>query len=303
MDPKRIVALVVGASVMVLIFSAILVPIINDATETEHTFVNDGYMRYTSIESTAENEITIEWDHSAADILTIGEETIDLTVFDRETSILFGDNWSLRLLASGDFQYIGNSNSDYIFVSKSGTDDLNITLDAGDVTLVSGTTTKTNTYTTAYYPDNEGTMIMKKANESAYLLKDSSIISANGITNVPGGSVGIRFTGTINDGFDFTYYRNAGGWSENNVVAHYEEITKYTDLVKLSNITFDLVPESGTEVGATYSYFLIPYEVTANVAVTPDDGTRALLSAIPIIVMIGVVLAVVGVAIVGRNDY
>lgn len=302
MEKMNALTLIITLVVGVILTGALLGPVIGDATETERTFTNDGYMRYTSLESTAENETTIEWDHSTPDILTIGEETIDLTVFDRETSILFGDDWSLRFLASGDFQYIGNANADYLFVSKSGTDDLNITLNSGDVTLASGTQTKTNTYTTAYYPDNEGAMIMKKANESAYLLKESSIISANGITNVPGGSVGIRFTGTINDGFNFTYYRNAGGWSEANVVAHYEEITKYTDLVSLSNITFDLVPESGTEVGATYSYFLIPYEVTAQVAEPLDSGSIAIMKAIPIMVIVALLMLAVGAIAYRRAD-
>lgn len=302
MESKNLLTLAITLTVGIILAGSLMMPVISDATETQKTFTNDGYMRYTSIESTAENEITIEWDHSAPDILTIGEETIDLTKFDRETSILFGDNWSLRYLAAGDFQYIGDLNVDYLFVSKSGTDDLNITLDAGDVTLVSGTTTKTNTYTTAYYTDNDGTMIMKKANESAYLLKDSSIISANGITNVPGGSVGIRFTGTIKDGFDFTYYRNSAGWSESNVVAHYEQIAKYTELVSLSNITFDLDATGQTTQGATYSYFLIPYEVTAQVAQPLSSGEIVILNALPILIIVALVVMAAGALYLKRDD-
>ena len=297
---NKLIPIVLTLVVGIILAGSVLMPVINDATETERTFINDGYMRYSAIESTATDEITIEWDYTAPKSLTVGDETIDLSVLDKDTSIVFGDNWSVRYTTAGDLQYIGNLNADYLFVTATDEANLTITLNAGSATLVSGTTTKTNTYTTAYYPNNDGTMIMKKANESAYLLKDSSIISANGITNVPGGSVGIRFTGTINDGFDFTYYRNTAEYEEENVSANYSEISEYTDLVKLNNITFNLV-SGDNDILATYSYFLIPYEVTAENSHPLSPGQIALMGAIPVMVIVALLVVAVGV-VARRNE-
>lgn len=308
MDPKRIVMLVVGASVMVLIFSAILVPIINDATKTDETFTNDGYFRYSSIESTATDELTIKWEYTNPEYITVGTDTVKTSGFASTWgSVIFGDDWTIRYNYSDntEIQYLGPTTDDYILASVSTERDLTITLSGGTATISNGTVTLTAPYTVAYYPDNNGSMIMKKSNEVAYLLKDSSIVIANGSTYVAGAStgLGVHFEGTITDGYDFTLYRNPDSVEVSNVASNYTEEAKYVGLVKLSSITFDLTPDGGTSTAATYSYFLVPYEVTAELAVHPDSATNALLSAIPIIAMIGIVLAVVGVAIVGRNDY
>lgn len=304
MEPKKMIELTVGIVVGLVVFSAILMPVMNNATATEHTFTNEGYARYASIESTSDEVITVIWDHTKPLIINVNGEDVDYTVNASSTSIVFGDNWSVRLNDAGTsagMQYIGNSNQDYLLTSTANEMDMTITLSAGTATLTDGTTTKTNSYNTAFYPNKDGTMVMKKSDESAHLLKDSSIIAANGMTNVHGSAIGIRFDGTIQDGYEFNLYRNVASASVSNVESHYVEDVRYLDLVELSNITFNLDVEDETTTPATYSYFLIPYQVTAELAVHADQDTIEMLKVIPILIIAGLIVGIAA-TVVSRRE-
>lgn len=265
---NKFIGLMVGLTVGVLMVSGFLWPVVSDATSTETKFVNEGYLRYTSIESDSAEEITVFWDHTDPKNIVVGENTLNLSTMNNWTSIVFGDDWAIRYVTSADavgttIQYIGPTNSAYMGASDTDTVDLTITLSAGTMSISNGTTTQTAAYTTAYYPDPNGTMTMKRSNESVYMLKDSSIIEANGTTNVAGVGVGVHFKGTIEDGYDFTLYRNTNSTEVSNVVSNYEAVSGYENLVSLASITFDMTPAGENATQATYSYFLVPYEVTA----------------------------------------
>ena len=109
-----------------------------------------------------------------------------------------------------------------------------------------------------------------------------------------------HFEGTYDDGITITSANTDATYS--NITWNITPMDGYVDLYKLTSIEFDIT-YNDTVTHATYSYFAVPTEVTAELAVHPDAATLSMLSVIPIVVMIGIVLAVVGVAIVGRNDY
>lgn len=305
MDPKRIVALVVGASVMVLIFSALLVPIINDATTTTHTFTNNGYYKMSEV---GEDAISISWDHTAPTELTVNDETVDLSAVptNKLTTVVVTDMTIIRYapVSSGTLIQV-YSDSGYFDAGVTAGTDMEITIEAGTLTATNGTTTISKTITSGYYASNDGMWIMKLDGSPAYVHKDDSIIVLAGSTKVGTPNVGVYADGTINDGLDITTVQLDSVVrtpTYGDPTFNYSDVAGYIDLVSLSNCQFTITLDD-TTVNATYSYFLVPVEVTAEMAVHPDDATRALLSAIPIIAMIGIVLAVVGVAIVGRNDY
>ena len=301
---NKLIGLIMAAVVGIIMIGALLMPVVNDASTTEKTFTNEGYARYTSITDDSADEISITWDHTDFTKFTVDSEVIDCSTMSQYTSIVFGDNWTVRFITNnfnyGGIQYVGPAGSDYLSVDTAGTKDLTITLSSGTMTVTDGTTTKTVTYTTAYYPDNDGSMIMKKSDKIAYLLKDSSIINANGNTAVSGVTIGVRFDGTIADGYEFTLYRNSNDCSVSNVVSNYVENDKYIDLVELSSITFDLTPDGGTATAATYSYFLVPYQVTAELSEHLDAGSIAILAALPVLLIAA--LVIFAVRIIGIRD-
>lgn len=306
MDPKRIVALVVGASVMVLIFSALLVPIINDATTTEKTFTNDGYFKMTKYSS--DSEIIIDWDYATPENIKINDDTF---TFESGTSLTFAfvENAGVRIFynLSGVQMLlpIGTMAAD---VADSET--MHIEFTNGTVTATiskegAADIVNTATYTSDIFCiSNDGGYVMKKSDKPAYVLNDTEFIGL-GVTNITGaGAKTILVKGSIEDGATATIVTTSGTAATlTDPVLTSASVAGYVDLYQLDKITFKGQVEGSADTNITYSYFVVPAEVTAELAVHPDSATNALLSAIPIIAMIGIVLAVVGVAIVGRNDY
>lgn len=319
MDPKRIVMLVVGASVMVLIFSAILVPIVDDSTATEDTYTNEGYFRMTHYG--IDEDVTLTWDVTKPKVVVVNdvEVPINYDVANGQVTIVADTNFIVRLnngASATTVSYIGPTGAAHTatvsaeFVFSNG--DLAVT-----TVVESGTVNYTATYENIYVPSLDGPYTMKMYDKPAYVNADSHIF-AYGMTRVntstgvmPAPGVGLEFDGNINDGITGRVWRygNFPTTLSNETINSTVE-SSHADLYKFESITAtatlsETVDEQTvtTDTEVTYNYLLVPYEVTADRTVTPDAATRALLSAIPIIAMIGIVLAVVGVAIVGRNDY
>lgn len=295
MDPKRIVALVVGASVMVLIFSALLVPIINDATTTEKTFDNTsyGYYQMKALEVGdiwERNEST--WTHNDETLVTQSLGTV---------SILALDNTAVR--QNG--QLRGTTQSSNNFVNGEVTEE-GILLFNED---------KPIPFDSGYGATLDGDYILKTYSDKAYVNGDTAlwVTGVSGFNDLSSNANFIvHIEGTIDDGVTITVTAVKNGTSSNFVVGdytiNYAPVAGYNDLYLIDNITFNVTAynseaEDNVTTAVSYSTFVLPKEVTAELTIHPDSATNALLSAIPIIVMIGIVLAVVGVAIVGRNDY
>lgn len=303
---NKLIGTTLGIAISIIVVASILVPTLNEATTTEETFTNEGYARYTSAAASSTDEITITWDYTEPTIFTIGEQDIDCSAMTAYTSVVLGDDWSIRFVTNGSnygsIQYLGPSSSDYLGVSTAGTANCTITLNAGTMTITDGTSTKTADYTNVYYPDNSGIMTMKKSSSNAYLLSDSSIVVANGATALStSGTVGIAFSGTIEAGYDFTLYRDSNDCTIDNVESNYSVIDDYVNLVELSTITFDITTSGGDVTTATYSYFLVPYEVTANLAHPLGSAEIALLDVIPILMIISIVMLAIGIVVTRRD--
>lgn len=304
MDPKRIVALVVGASVMVLIFSAILVPIIGEATKTEKTFENVGDFEMTFDER---DSVTIVWDGTNPLQMSVNGEVVplDASIFtsSQRRSVLMSDDFCIRTNAGGGekmLQYNGPTGSSIFFTTST----MTIVCENGAYTVYKDeNSVATGTYTYLYTLSNNGEFVMKYKNTPAYVLGNSEIYAMGTSKVADSSEFGVKITGNVEDGVNITTWRG-GDWNYTDISVNATAVDNYVDLYSLASITATATSDDDAYTGTiTYSYFLVPTEVTAEMTVHADDGTRALLSAIPIIAMIGIVLAVVGVAIVGRNDY
>lgn len=294
---KNLTGFLVTVTLAVIIIGSVLVPVISNAAATEDTFTNSGYARYSAIDSTSSDEIVIEWDYTNPTVFSVNGEDVDCSEITQYTSIVFGDDWNVRFVTNGTtyggIQYIGTASTDYLQVTTAGTANFTATLLEGTATITDGTTTYTTDYTTAYYVDSAGDMIMKYKDETAYVLKSSSIINASGNTVVSSASIGVRFDGTISDGYEFTFYRNSISATASDAVSNYEDVTTHEDLVEISSITFNLTPEGGDATEVTYNVFLVPYEVTAERSAHLDSASIAIVVSIPVIVLIGALFVVV----------
>ena len=289
MDPKRIVALVVGASVMVLIFSALLVPIINDATTTEKTFKNSGLYYMTNPTETMHVE------YLGSNNWEINDEPLNYTIAGATNILIFDD-----IFVRNNGQVRGSATASW---------------DSADLTIANGTVTGTQviggnstslswTYTDSFVAVNgSAEWVMKAYNQESYIKSDSEIIGM-GMTQVKdadGNNALITCYVSVSD-LTATVTTSNTSVTISDVVVNATPVSGYIDLYQFTSVTFKAT--WGTNVTpCTYNVVIVPASVTAELTVHPDSATNALLSAIPIIAMIGIVLAVVGVAIVGRNDY
>ena len=307
MDPKRIVALVVGAAVMVLIFSAILVPIINDATTTEKTFQNEGAF-YVEIDPATTYTVKYQQYDNPGKLIVNGE-VMPIT-FNQGYTLLNLDNTILRLVSNNQMQLIGEG------TWLSDVANLDITISNGTVSgtlaygnpLVNISWPKT-TYEHAFIISPTESDSVMKAYDTVSKMNAASPIKAYGVTTINGETnrtVLVDMVGDIENGVEVKLRDR----QTSNVITtmtisdleiNYTEVSGYIDLYDLSTITFTVTNGDYT-TDVTYSAFVVPAEVTAEMSVHPDAPTLSLLSVIPIIAMIGIVLAVVGVAIVGRYD-
>lgn len=298
MDPKRIVALVVGAAVMVLIFSALLVPIINDATTTEKTFDNKPGSLYSVVELDEDSTYTMVYEANATTLTVNGESVnrVSGTIICQSSEFLIRDRGT-------SIQYVGPSTN---ITLGSDTIGFTITIEAGTMTIArtTGSPIEDISITSGYAIAKDGPFVMKAPQQNAYVL-NSDEIYAFGVSTIGENWRNLfEITGTV-EAVEVANIADPVAYTADNVVINSEAVTNYNELNTISSITFDAtsVEDPTSVTPLTYSYFIVPAEVTAELSVHPDSATNALLSAIPIIAMIGIVLAVVGVAIVGRNDY
>lgn len=307
MQVSNLMKIIVSAIIGVVVFAAILVPVTQEAVTTEKTFTNEGgFYPMQEISSTDEGTYTLEWVKSDTTVLTINGVDFDAyeSYGEATTTIICSESWLLRYYCTtqtyGYLQFfdgtnwIGSATSKSVSVSAtSGT--ATITHVAADDTE----TTRTASYTDLYVINPSATDdIMKKSTDTPYVNGDSALY-AMGITSISGSNSLVKIEGNIDDGVTVDVL---GTTSETvtNIVIDKEAVSGYLDLYKITKITFD-VEISDTTTACTYSYFIVPYEVTAELSAHPGTSEIALINIIPLLVLVGLVLGVVG-AVLSRRD-
>ena len=162
--------------------------------------------------------------------------------------------------------------------------------------------TLSTTYTAPIYCISEtGDYVMKKSNESAYMLGDSEFIGL-GVTPITGaGSKVILVKGTIEDGATATIVTTSGTpatLTEPELTT--ASVSGYVDLYQLDKITFKGQVVGSADTPITYSYFVVPAKVTAELSqhMTPTE-----IAMFGVISILGIVALVVVAANGIRNKY
>lgn len=314
MDWKQISGLVVGVVIGALLLTTLVMPVVSDATATEKTFTNEGYFRMTHYDT--DTDITLTW---------TAENPMQVIVNDVVVPINYDVAGSVTIVADTSFIARLNtttSNVSLSFIGPGGgthtaTVAATYTFSGGNATIVNTTDTDatyTTTYTDLYIPSLDGEFVMKKYDESAYINEDSYIF-AYGLTRIKNSTgtiaspgAGFEFSGSIADGIEGRVWRGTDNVTVSNEQINYVADDKFIDLYKFDAITatatyhetIDDEPVT-TDTTVTYNYLLVPHQVTAEYAEHLNDETNAILSMVPLLITVGIIMAVVGLFVIRRE--
>lgn len=299
----------VFAAIGVLVFASLLIPVVDDATATTDTFKNDGYFNMTELTET--DNYKLDWLASDPYTVTINDtDTVSLAnlPFNAAFTLLGSNEFCVRFMNTPDnprIQVYGGVGWGY--GGSAGTD-FNITLEEGVLSMSNTADTPFTASGAApsklYGIDKGGEYVLKKIDSPAYMLGDSSLIVLCGVTDSAYGSPAIYAEGTIDDGLDYTLFRPSAQsetavFSNESITA--SDVAGYIGLKSLDRIEFDITLNEGT-VEPTYRYFVVPAKVTAERAIYADEPTREVLEIMPLILIAGLIIGVLGYAVYSRIE-
>ena len=315
MNAKSIAMGVVAMVVATVLVVTCAVPIISDSVATEDTFKNEGY--YNVAKATSDTDVTITWEKASPTIIKIGDGQIDMSTFAQNSygyTIVGADNILVRYYATSStitiHMFDSNGNFSNPNTGSSTIDRVSVTIANGTVTFTVNPdnedpyTKSTTPNVFCYYMTPEKTdYVMKKANTSAYMLGDSEFTLIG--VSVSAGRSGIcqYGVGTIDDGVSMTnfYKYNITSVTYSDVTIDSTEKSGYNDLYELDKCSFTINYDDSTS-NATYSYFIVPSEVTAERSVHVDGPTGDILAVIPILMVLGIVIGAVALFLTTRRD-
>ena len=304
MEKTNLLTLVVTLTVGIILAGSLLMPVLSDATTTEKTFTNSGAFNLGIF--TPDDEYTMVYTASDGKITVNDVDVPAFDVVNKSFSIVSTDNFLARYgYASGNYflQCIGKDSTNNYFADGGVT--VTITISSGDLSVnwVKADTTsvtKTVSFTEMYaIVPSVDDAIMKASSDTVYIKGDSELY-ASGLTNVTAWNNMFHFEGTYDDGITISS-PSLPSATYDNIKWNIEAVDGYVDLYKLTSIEFD-IHNSDTTVHATYSYFGVPEKVTAELSQHLNTGEIALLNTLPILVIIGLVMAGVGAIFVRNRD-
>lgn len=298
MESKNLLTLTITLVVGIILAGSLLMPVLNAYDEPTRTYINEG-VPYALIDSedTTEHIIIIK-----ADGVTCDGETIDASAYlTGDYTLVFGEHSIIRYSPGNGRVVFGGSNgpdTSSIFTdlrTANSEETLTVTIVGDELTTLNGETTRTVTDNWAYISSTEG----------AYRYCVNPCVTAT--DRVIGGGVTYSpFSSATVICFDGTIEEITAKIARANPAATLDEVRVSTspvsgNLVKIDAIYFDCT-QSDTNKTATYTYFLAPEKITYN---NPDylgAGNSALLGAIPILIIIGLVMLGVGAIAVRNRD-
>lgn len=317
----KLISVIIGVTIAVIVLASVLMPVIQQSTETNNTYTNDGFFRMESAKSTDTGTKTIEWDHTDPYKIKIGTETYTFTTstFTVGSAVTIVGNvddgvnshflvrlfyWSATNIA---FQLTTNGT---VTGTASLTDDQDVT-----ITLANGTmsfvisesgeddVTYTKSYTEAYYINPSGKSIMKHPTDKSYIADDSRIV-ALGLTGYGEGESRVTFAMCIDgtyDDLEITGKDGAATATFGDAVVTKTTVSESIDCYQIEKIQFTATM-SGTEYDATYNYFIVPYEVTVEKSQHLSDGQNAIINAIPVMLIAAILMMIVSVLFLRNKD-
>lgn len=289
---------IIGIVVAVIVACAVLIPIVEMATTTEHKIINVGAYNL----SDDDDNYTIYYDPTGK--FVIGDKEIPfntlpsdaITIASAKNMLLRFQNWAAQ---SYNVWLFVDGENPRVIASNTNSTPVDIVFDNGLFSSGSGTISASYTSDDSvriFNPDGKYTMTIY--NQPATILKDTTVIVGNGTTLVNAWTNRFYIEGTAED-IEVT---PATGITVSDVTVNTTEISQYKDAVKLNSITFTATDGENT-VDATYNRVIVPIEIDAELSQHPDAITITLMQTLPIFVVLGILLGIVGMFYIsGRQN-
>lgn len=305
MESKNLLTLAITLTVGIILAGSLLMPVISDATTTEKSFQNNGYYNLTYSEA---DDLTLTWDYTKPNVVTVNDTDITLSIgtFPGPVNIACGDDWFLRWTGT-DVQFFSTNNAS-VTAAVANSTSISLTASNGSATITNTAPTpvsQTVSYTFMYVVDPAGLYVMKNSADAAYLKGDSEIY-AIGRSSTTGIVIKLKITGNIKDGFTAEEVGSSGANATvGTPVATYTEVEGYKDLYSLTKIEVPIDFEiTGTPASftPTYTYFIVPASVTAELSQHLAPGEIAILNALPVLIIAALVVMAAGAIFLKRDD-
>ena len=311
MEGNKLLTLLVTITVGIIFIGALLAPVIEDNSETEKKYTNDGFFNATYLNDKSTD--VLSYDYTNPTILTINGNDVDMSSIDSSYSsvtVAFSDKWFVR--------YVITTNTIYLYETDTVTSPATFTIapeDEKNVTLTCSNGTATfvvgeDTYTKTISGDGliissseKAEYVMKKSATAAYVNGDSLVYGAgrtDRALGVTATSYNAIFKASVDDGV------SAIGFSPNTYTITDSSVTatdisgSVLDLYELTKFTISITDgeNNGT---VTYNQIFVPRVITAELSQHLDAGEIAILAAVPLMAIAALVLLVVRYFVAGRN--
>lgn len=284
METKSLVQTAVAVLVAVVVFATVLIPITTSATDHTVEFhnvpVSERYM------ISDKEPVTIDFVDGAYSIN--GVTTIPLS---SDYASISSDGFIMRNVPGG-FAMVYLDSETQSWQSIPGNAHIEVANGHGTVTTSDSVHYFDYTY---FYYQNEQDYTMMVGGEDFYLTSDTTVV-CSGYNSVLGGAGVGRFfimNGSIEDGFTLT---SILGVTTTFKQINYEKVNGYEDLYKVTSIVFET--SGGDEI--IVDRCIVPETVIATAEHNPAVDT--LVGIIPLLVIVGLILSVIGIAIARRYD-
>lgn len=303
---NKLIMISIAAVIGIIVLGSVLMPILDDATDTHDTFTNTGLYHMEKIDES--RDFVLKWEYASPNQVTLDGETIALSQGGYPLTILFTEDIMLRVTYGASCDALGATDdlgaTTLVGGSVAGSVDLTVTASSGTLTLTNGTDTKTYDTSAGMIISSDGPYVMKNYNTTAYMDGDTEFYVAGYTYRALGVAytnfVGI-FSGTINGGIDPISYVPSTYTISDPTFTYTAESDKYTDFYDFSGFSIGLT--DGTNSGTvTYTQLIVPVEVDAELSQHLTPGQNELLGVIPVMIIVAVLLGVVALVLRSRMD-
>ena len=301
MEKKDLIIGVVGLAVCVIVAATVLMPILSDATKTTDTFKNEGY--FIVEEFTGDNiEYSAKWDHTKPNQITVNDNDISLqNVGNTQVSLILDGNFFLRYFPATSAVSLYYGSQAIVSANVNDGTDMIVSYSDGNITFentASTPATRVIPVETFYSISITGEYTMKKADKSAYMNSDSLVYGC-GRSGSGDTIVGSLVYGTLDD-VSVNIWR--GDYTAEDITVNKTAVADHLDLYMFNSVSFTAVPtDEGSNQTITYSYVVVPAEVTAERSQHLDSGSIAIINAIPIIIIVAMITMAVGFFLIRRE--
>lgn len=292
---------------IVVILGMVTVPYIGIASATEKTYTNEGYFEVDEVTDDTITTITF-----TKTLNTVNVDGTDIVVDSDSAFTVIGSDslifrWqtgassnTVRLYSTDSKLGLDTSSGDYTYIQCEISDNtLTITSDQTDFTTITATLGNS-----AFVISSDGEYVMKYSNEGAYITDSTVYLIGISVGTSFNSALGIFGSGTISDGMTLsTIYQGnniVGDVTYSTPVADYSEVSECVGLYNLNKYTAT-VYYNDTSMDLTYSYFIVPKTVTAELSAHMSAIEINLLNLVPLFCIVGMVVVVASLLIFRKD--